>query len=342
MGKLRVVVIVDRWEPPEDAAAAASEKTPLTRTLDKKEVEDEVSEALGKLGHDASLHVLDGSLKSLHALARMECDLIFNLAESFAGNDTADYCIAAYLELIDKRFTGSGSHGLLYGQDKAVAKKILEFHGIHTPVFARSYRGRLDFSHDLEFPVIVKPAREDGSIGIEFNAVVSSIRELMERIDWLHSNFDSPVLIEEYVDGREMYVGVIGNDNPTALPVVELDLSKLPEGRPRIAGAEVKWGKGTRAYKDTKSAVAEDLSEETAASLQQTAVAVFQSLELRDYARIDMRLRPDGRVAVIEANPNPWLASKAEFAMAARKAGRTYNQLIEEITGLAMGRYGDG
>ena len=270
----------------------------------------------------------------------MECDLVFNLAESFAGNDTADYSIAAYLELVDKRITGAGSHGLLYAQDKAVAKKILEFHGLHTPVFARSFRGRLDFSHDLEFPVIVKPAREDGSIGIEFNAVVSSIRELMERIDWLHANFDSPVLIEEYVEGREMYVGVLGNDNPVALPVVELDLSKLPEGTPRIAGAEVKWGKGTAAYSDTKSAIAEDLPEETATLLQTTAVAVFQALELRDYARIDMRLRPDGRVAVIEANPNPWLASKAEFAMAARKSGRTYTQLIGEIVDLALARYG--
>ena len=340
MSKLHVVVLYDRWEEPEDSAAASSDKAPLTRTLDKKEVEDEVADALGKLGHDAPLHVLDGSLKGLHALARMECDLIFNLAESFAGNDTADYCIAAYLELLEKRFTGSGSHGLLFAQDKAVAKKILEFHGIHTPVFARSYRGRLDFSHDLEFPVIVKPAREDGSIGIEFNAVVSSIRELMERIDWLHTNFDSPVLIEEYVEGREIYVGVIGNDNPTALPPVELDLSKLPEGTPRIAGAEVKWGKGTSAYRDTKSAVAEDLPEETVTLLQTTAIAAYQALELRDYARIDMRLRPDDRVAVIEANPNPWLASKAEFVMASRKSGRTYTQLIEEIVSLALARYG--
>jgi D-alanine-D-alanine ligase len=339
VSKLNIVVLYDRWEEPQDPGAPASDRTPLTRTLDKKEVEDEVAEALGKLGHDATLHVLDGSTKSLHALARLDCDLVFNLAESFAGNDTADHCIAAYLELIGKHFTGSGSHGLLYAQDKGVAKKILEFHGIHTPVFARSYRGRLDFSHDLEFPVIVKPAREDGSIGIEFNAVVSSIRELMERIDWLHANFDSPVLIEEYVEGREMYVGVIGNDNATALPIIELDLSKLPEGRPRIAGAEVKWGKGTRAYKDTKSAVAEDLPEETAALLQQTAVAVYQALDLHDYARIDMRLRPDGRVAVIEANPNPWLASKSEFALAARKAGRTYTQLIEEIVDVALGRY---
>jgi D-alanine-D-alanine ligase len=341
VGKLHIVVLFDRWEEPDDAAGGAgSDKAPLTRTLDKKEVEDEVAETLGKLGHDATLHVLDGSTKSLHAVARMECDLIFNLAESFGGNDTADYCIAAYLELLDRRITGSGSHGLLYGQDKAFAKKILAFHGIDTPVFARSYRGRLDFSHDLQFPVIVKPAREDGSIGIEFSSVVSSIRELMERIDWLHANFDSPVLIEEYVEGREMYVGVIGNDNPVALPVIELDLSKLPEGRPRIAGAEVKWGKGTRAYRDTKSAVADDLPEDVSALLQQTAVAVFQSLELRDYARIDMRLRPDGRVTVIEANPNPWLASKAEFAMAARKSGRNYTQLIEEIVDLALARYG--
>jgi D-alanine-D-alanine ligase len=338
MGKLNVVVLYDRWDEPEQESAS-SEKAPLTRTLDKKEVEHEVAETLNKLGHEASLHVLDGSIRSLHAIARLECDLLFNLAESFGGNDTADYCIAAYLELLDKRFTGSGSHGLLYGQDKAAAKKILEFHGIHTPVFARSFRGRLDFSHDLEFPVIVKPAREDGSIGIEFSSVVSSIRELMERIDWLHANFDSPVLIEEFVEGRELYVGVLGNEHPEALPAIELDLSKLPEGTPRIAGAEVKWGKGTRAYRDTKSAIADGLPDETAALLQQTAIAVYQALELRDYARIDMRLRPDGRVAVIEANPNPWLASKAEFAMAARKSGRNYTQLIEEILDLAMARY---
>jgi D-alanine-D-alanine ligase len=339
LGKLKVAVLYDPWEAP-DQPAATSETAPLTRTLDKKEVEDEVVSALAKLGHDADLYVLDGTIKGLHGLAKLDGDLIFNLSESFAGNDTADYCIAAYLELLGKRFTGSGSHGLLYAQDKALAKKILAFHGIHTPVFAHSFRGRLDCSDDLSFPVIVKPAREDGSIGIEFDAVVNSIRELMERIDWLHANFNSPVLIEEYVEGRELYVGVLGNDKPVALPPIELDLSKLPAGTPRIAAAEVKWGKGTVAYRDTKSAVAEDLPEEVAALMQTTAVSVFQALELRDYARIDMRLRPDGRVAVIEANPNPWLTSKAEFAMAARRAGRTYTQLVGEIIDLALARYG--
>src|SRR5215813_1294634 len=340
MGKLKVVVIYDRILVDEDEEGVANDKAPVVRTLDKKEVEEEVAEALTKLGHEPVLYEVDGTLKSLLGLSRVDCDVVFNLCESFNGDDTADFKIAAYLELIGRKYTGSGTHGLMLAQDKAIAKKIFAFHGIHTPTFAKSFRGRLDFSHDLEFPVIVKPAREDGSIGIEFNAVVNSIRELMERIDWLHANFDSPVLIEEYVEGREMYVGVLGNGNPEALPVVELDLSRLPEGTPRIAGAEVKWGKGTAAYRDTKSAVAENLPEETIASLQQTAVAVFQALELRDYARIDMRLRPDGRVAVIEANPNPWLASKAEFVMAARKSGRTYTQLIGEIVEVALARYG--
>jgi D-alanine-D-alanine ligase len=338
MAKHTIIVLYDRVLVDEEDTSAPGDKAPVTRTLDKKEVEEEVAEALTRLGHEAVMHELDGTPKSLLALARMECDLVFNLTESFADDDTADFKIAGFLELIGKKYTGSGTHGLMLAQDKAIAKKIFAFHGIHTPVFAKSFRGRLDFSHDLQFPVIVKPAREDGSIGIEFSAVVSSIRELMERMDWLHANFDSPVLIEEYIDGREMYVGVLGNDKPEALPVIELDLSKLPEGTPRIAAAEVKWGKGTRAYRDTKSVVATDLPDETVASLQQTAVAAYQALELRDYGRVDMRLQPDGRVQVIEVNPNPWLSSRAELAMAARKSGRTYPQLVEEIVALAMAR----
>ena len=339
MSKLKIIVLYDRvLVDDSEEQATSNEKSPVTRTLDKKEVEEEVADALTKLGHEPMMHELDGTPKSLLALARMECDLVFNLTESFAGDDTADFKIAGFLELIGKNYTGSGTHGLMMAQDKALAKKIFQFHGVHTPVFARSYRGRLDFSHDLHFPVIVKPAREDGSIGIEFSAVVNSIRELMERIDWLHANFDSPVLIEEYIEGREMYVGVIGNDKPEALPVVELDLSKLPDGTPRIASAEVKWGKGTKAYRDTKSAIATDLPEEAVAVLQQTAVAAYQALELRDYGRVDMRLQPNGRATVIEVNPNPWLSSKAEFAMAARKSGRTYPQLVEEIVELAIAR----
>jgi D-alanine-D-alanine ligase len=339
MGKLKIVVLYDRVLVDEsEESTAAADKSPVTRPLDKKEVEEEVAEVLGKLGHEVVMHEVDGTTKSLLALARIDCDLVFNLCESFADDDTADFKIAAFLELLGRKYTGTGTHGLMLAQDKAIAKKIFAFHGIHTPVFAKSFRGRLDFSHDLHFPVIVKPAREDGSIGIEFSAVVRSIRELMERMDWLHQHFDSPVLIEEYVEGREMYVGILGNDKPEALPIVELDLSKLPEGTPRIAAAEVKWGKGTKAYRDTKSLFPTDLSDETVAQLQQTAIAAYQALELRDYGRVDMRLQADGRVHVIEVNPNPWLSSRAELTMAARKSGRTYPQLVEEIVELAMTR----
>ena len=338
MSKLKVAVLFDRVLVEEGDASASDDKAPVTRTLDKKEVEDEVADVLTRQGHEPVMVELDGTSKSLLALARLDCDLVFNLTESFGDDDTADFKIAGFLELLGKRYTGSGTHGLMLAQDKAIAKKIFAFHGIRTPVFAKSFRGRLDFSHDLHFPVIVKPAREDGSIGIEFSAVVSSIKELMERIDWLHQHFDSPVLIEEYVEGRELYVGVLGNDKPEALPIIELDLSKLPEGTPRIAAAEVKWGKGTDAYRDTKSVIPTDLPEETVAAAQRTAVAAYQALELRDYGRVDMRLQSDGTVQVIEVNPNPWLSSRAELAMAARKAGRTYPQLVMEIVNLALGR----
>ncbi len=338
MSVLKVAVLFDRVLVEEEESPATTERVPVTRTLDRKEVEDEVAEVLSRQGHQPELVELDGSVRSLQALAKLNCDLVFNLTESFGEDDTADFKIAGYLELLGLRYTGAGTHGLLLAQDKAIAKKIFAFHGIRTPVFARSYRGRLDFSHDLSFPVIVKPAREDGSIGIEFGAVVTSIRELMERIDWLHQHFDSPVLIEEYIEGRELYVGVLGNDKPEALPIVELDLSKLPEGTPRIAGAEVKWGKGTRAYRDTKSVIPTDLPEDTVALVQRTAVAAYQALELRDYGRVDMRVTPDGAVHVIEVNPNPWLSSRAELAMAARRAGRTYGQLVMEIVDLALAR----
>jgi len=337
MAKLRVAVLYDVW----DDGAEAEEEEPKGRGRKKPEKEDrqEVHEALKALGHSPFYVELDGTAESLTALANTECDLVFNLTESWAGDDTKDINLAAYLDLIHKKYTGAGPGGLHLAQNKSLAKKIFAFHGIRTPYFASVHRGRLDWSHDLQFPVIVKPAREDGSIGITFNALCESIKDLMERIHDLGEQFDSPVLIEEYIDGREMYVGVLGNGEPEALPVVELDLSRLPEGTPKIAGSEVKWEKGTVAYKVTKSILPTDLSEETTAVLQQTAVQAYRALELRDYGRIDMRLAADGKVYVLEVNPNPWLHSSAELAMAAKKSGRNYEELIGQIVDLALSRY---
>jgi D-alanine-D-alanine ligase len=340
--KLKVAILYDLWEedepepPPADKAAG---RKPGRKKKKPKEDREQIFDALTKLGHEPAYQVVDGRNQSLLAVARCEADLVFNLTESYAGDDTKDMNLAAYLDLLGCAYTGAGPHALYLAQDKALAKKIFAFHGIKTPYFATSYRGKLDHSHDISFPLIVKPTSEDGSIGIDKSSVVGSVKELMEKIHYIHEEFDSPALIEEYIEGREMYAAVLGNESPEALPLVELDLSRLPEGTPRIAGKEVKWDKETEAYKMTKSAPVEDLDEETTKRLSDTALAAYQALKLRDYGRIDMRLTDKGEVFVIEANPNPWLASSAEFAMAARKSGRSYTQLIGEIVDLARGRY---
>ena len=335
----KVAVLYDAWE--DEAPEPAPEKPPRKPKKKKKEKHDreEIFEALGKLGYEPFYQVLDGKNQSLAAVARAEADLIFNLTESYAGDDTKDMNIAAYLDLLGRAYTGAGPHALYLAQDKALAKKIFAFHGIKTPYFATSYRGKLDHSHDIEFPLIVKPTSEDGSIGIDASSVVTSVKELMEKIHYIQEEFDSPALIEEYIEGREIYASILGNENAEVLPLVELDLSKLPEGTPRIAGTDVKWEKETEAYKVTKAAPVEDLVEATVKRLSDTALAAYQALKLRDYGRIDMRLSKKGEVFVIEANPNPWLSTSAEFVMAARKAGRSYTQLIGEIVDLARSRY---
>ena len=336
MAKLRIGVLYDYWWD-EDEERVEGERPK------KKSPDDDVQavyEALRKAGHNPVFVRIDGTRESLIELARSQTDLLFNLTESFAGDDGQDTNLAGYLELLGRRFTGSGSSGLYLAQDKNLAKKIFTFHGIHTPYFSTVYRGRTEHSHDIQFPVIVKPAREDGSIGIQFGAVCNSIKELMERIDYIHAEFDSPALIEEYIEGRELYVGVLGNDKPEALPVVELDLSKLPEGTPKIAGTEVKWEEGTEIYRRTQPFFPDDLDEEVEAEIKQTAIAAYQALRLRDYGRIDIRLDGEGNAHVIEVNPNPWLLSTAEFAKAGKKSGRQHCQLIGEIVDLAMSRYG--
>jgi D-alanine-D-alanine ligase len=339
MPKYRIGVLYDVWwvEEPEESAPETKRKRKAPKK--EKEVHQEVYEALKEGGHNPIYLTVEGDDETLLHLAETKTDLLFNLTESYAGDDSKDMHIAAYLELLGRRYTGAGPHGLFLAQDKALAKKIFAFHGIRTPYFATVYRGRVDWSHDINFPVIVKPLREDGSIGIGFASVVESIKDLMERIEEIHTQFDTSALIEEYIEGREIYVGVIGNEKPEALPLVELDLSHIPAGTPRIAGTEVKWEKGTQVYEKSKPFFPEDLSEEVTRRIQETALAAYQALQLRDYGRIDVRLAEDGTAHVLEVNPNCWLSKKAEFAMAAKKAGRSYEALVNEIAELAMARY---
>jgi D-alanine-D-alanine ligase len=316
-GRIKIAVL---YEPSDNTGSPEEKGKPLDR--------DEVAGALRKCGHEPFFHELtdEGSLMELR---RTKADLVFNMTESFAGDDSKEAHVAAFLELLGLRYTGASPQALFLAQDKTVAKKIFDFHEIRTPRFASSYKGKLEHMDDLEFPLIVKPASEDGSVGIDSGAVVHSVKELMERIAQIQEKFDCAALIEEYVEGRELYVGVLGNDKPAA----------LPKGMPKIAGQEVKWAKGTKAYEVTKSGAAKGLDEETTKQLQDTALQVYSALKLRDYGRVDMRLDKKGRVYVIEANPNPWLAPEAELAMGAGLAGRSYVELIGQIVELALARY---
>jgi D-alanine-D-alanine ligase len=345
---LKIAILYDTWDDGAEEPTAQVEEVPRPRRAKKRKTKrtrrpkldrEEIFDALTKLEHEPSYLVLDGHDQSLLAVARCNADLIFNLTESYAGDDTKDMNLAAYLELLEKPYTGADPHALYLAQDKSLAKKVFAFHKIRTPFFAVSYKGRVDHAHDIEFPLIVKPMSEDGSIGIDASSVVESVKELMEKIHDIHEQFDSPALIEEYIEGREIYAAILGEEKPEALPLVELDLSKLPEGTPRIAGADVKWEKDSDAYKKTRTQVVEDLDEKTTERLQERAVAAYQALKLRDYGRVDMRLTPKGEIYVLEVNPNPWLSSGAEFAMAARKSGRTYTDLMRDIVDLAMARY---
>jgi D-alanine-D-alanine ligase len=300
---------------------------------------EQVAEALRANGYDCFLHEVRDEA-SLLALAKTDADLVFNMLEAYAGDDAREPQVAGFLDLLELRYTGAGPQALFLAQDKPLAKKIFDFHGIRTPRFASSYRGKLDHVDDLEFPLIVKPASEDGSVGIDAGAVVRGLRELMERISMIQEKFDSPALIEEYIEGRELYVGVLGNEKAIALPIVEMDLSKLPEGTPKIAGAEVKWEEDTEAYKTTWPFFPDDLDEDVIKRVQDTALQAFQALQLRDYGRIDFRLAKDGTIHVLEVNPNPYLLASSELALAAKKSGRSYTELIQEITELALARYG--
>jgi len=346
--QLKIAVLYDDWQDPAWAETVEEEVVPKKKRCSKqkkekkKELEDreEISQALDKLGHEPFYHVLDGNSQSLLALAKCGADLVFNLTESYAGDDTKDTNIAAYLDLLGLPYTGAGPHACLLAQDKALAKKLFAFHGIRSPYFATSYRGKIDHAHDIKFPLIVKPLWEDGSIGIDAGAVVDSIKEMMERIEYIQDEFDCPALIEEYIEGREIYGAILGSyEYAESLPLVELDLSKLPKGTPKIASYDVKFEKDTDAHKLTKSAIVQGLDEETTNKLTDTALAAYRAVKLRDYGRVDMRLSPNGDVYVIEANPNPWLASQHEFAMAAKESGRPYTKLIGEIVDLALRRY---
>jgi len=317
----------------------------------KDAVDGEEDPVLGQIegalhggGHETRRVMVDNVVEPVvSALTSDRPDLVINLAESFAGKSALESNVAALLNLIDLRYTGSSPAGLLVAGDKTLSKKVLQFHGINTPEFATVYRGAVDWAGDVKFPLIMKPPQEDASLGITHKSVVRDVRELLEKIGELQTEYQSPALAEEFIEGREFYVGVLGNQNARALPIIELDFSKFPADKPRIASWAAKWGddgdeKGAE-FAGTESIFPDDLPDELRDRMQKVAVEAFHALRLRDYARIDMRVTDEGEVFIIEVNPNCYLEAKSEFARAAERDGIPYDALIGQIVELASARY---
>ena len=340
MEKLKVTILYDSVEDEETERGA------------DRPVYKEVAQVLDKRGHQVKTLAAEANVRGLVTLIEKDdSDLIFNLCESLGGVDMHAINVASMLELLGKPFTGTGSFGLMLAQDKAFAKKIYSFHGIQYPKFSTMDAGQVEWSDELQFPLFVKPANTDSSIGIDDKSLVKNIKELMERISYIHTEIHSPVLIEEFIDGRELFITVLGNEKMEALPIIEWDFSQVKNGA-KFATAEAKWDKESEGYR-APEIFPEDIPEPVYKRIQAAAVDACKALRMLDYGRVDMRLRRRERADdaprdadaldgwdfyIIEVNPNPYLEQKAEVAMAARKHGLNYPDLIERIMELALKR----
>jgi D-alanine-D-alanine ligase len=304
-------------------------------------VVDQVAAALREGGHRVSvLGVHDDVRKIISGLSRRQPDLVFNLLETFARKRfLGDVAVAGLLELLDVPYTGGGSGELYIRHDKGLAKKLLAWEGILFPHFAVfSEDDDLETGGNLRMPLFVKPLRNDASIGISTQSLVDNTKDLLERIVDIQKKCKDAALVEEYINGREFYVGILGNRNPTVLPPIEMDFSGLPAGAPHVLDVKAKWAKRSPEYKGTE-AVLPELPDELRAKLQKVSLDAYQALRVRDYGRVDLRLTETNDIYVIEVNASCYLEKESEFAAAAAANGIDYTRLINEIAQLAIERF---
>jgi len=331
--KSKIVVLFDTdGDPP-----ANQDYSKQLQTSD--EAEFDIARALLERGHVVHpVGVRDRLDPLIEALRNDACDIVFNATEGFGGRAALDYAIAGVLEMFRASYTGTSPEGLILTRDKALTKKVLLYHGLRVPNFCVYLRGLvMQRPSDLRFPLIVKPLSEDASIGIAQASVVKDDENLRERVEFLHSRLGCDVIVEELIVGREIYLGVVGNDPPKPLPPVEMIFENLPE-ESRIATFKAKWSAKYRKTKGIKNVMARDLAKDVLARLCDVAVRAYKALRLRDYARIDVRLAPDNEVYVLEANPNPFIAREEDLPNAAQEAGITYPEFIETIAECALKR----
>lgn len=303
-------------------------------------VVDQVAAALRQGGHKVSIFGVHGDVKKMiSGLSRRKPDLVFNLMEMFGRNVFGDVGVAGLLSLLGLPYTGGGAGECYLQQDKGLAKKLLAFDGIHYPNYAVfSMDSDLETGGQLRMPLFVKPLRTDGSIGISSKGLFHDPKELMKRVVEIHEKVHDSALAEEYIEGREFYVGVLGNHEPQAFPPIEMDFSGLPEGAPRVLDAKAKWDEKSTEYKGTKAVLA-DIPDELRAKLHKVALDAYRALRVRDYGRIDLRLTETNEVYVLEVNASCYLEKGSEFATAAAASGLDYPGLINRIVDLAYQRH---
>jgi D-alanine-D-alanine ligase len=303
-------------------------------------VVDQVAAALKKNKHKVSILAIHGDVNKLRTgLLRRKPELVFNLMETFGSNQLGAVGVVGLLDLLGVPYTGGGPGEFYIQEDKGLTKKLLSFDGIKYPEFAVfSQDAELETGGHLHMPLFVKPLRMDASIGISRKSLVHSTKEMIERVTNIHKTVHDAALVEEYIEGREFYVGVLGNQEPQAFPAIEMDFSGMPEGMAHVLDSKAKWDEKSAEYKGTKAVLA-DIPDEVHARLQKVAVDAYRALRVRDYGRIDMRLTPTGEVYVIEVNASCYLEQTGEFAVSAEAGGVDYPSLINRIADLAVERH---
>jgi D-alanine-D-alanine ligase len=319
------------------ARAAEPDETFSPKVL--KEQEDKPTEAdvlrcLSRLGHEVdTLPVFDNVMAIVEKLRSFGPDVVFNLSESFYHDRAHEPNIPALLSLMKMRYTGAGPEALLLCKDKALAKKLLAYHRVRVARFVVSHRGRpLRRLHRFVFPAFVKPVGEESSDGISRASFARDEGEAIERARFVHEKFGSDALIEEYVEGRELYVSVLGNHRLTVFPPRELFFNEVPDDVPKFATFKAKWDDAYRKKWGIKNGpAAPDLPEPTTEELRRIARKVYRVLKIRGLGRVDFRLKRDGELVVLEANPNPSLAREDDFAQSAASSGLEYDALIQRV-----------
>src|SRR6266481_3233232 len=333
VNKLRVVALVHRHLiPPEKV----EEGTDLTAVPWRTEYD--VVSTLTAMGHEVQPLAVHDDLRDLRrAVTDWKPHIAFNLLEGFDDIVIFDQNVVSHLELLKLPYTGCNPRGLLLARDKSLSKKLLAYHRISVPESEVFRVGRpVRRSKRLTFPLMVKSLTQEASIGISQASVVDSDEKFKERVAFIHQSIGTAAIVEQYIEGRELYVGIIGNQALQALPVWELFFTNMPEGSKRIATDRVKWSVKYQKKYGIDSGGARELAEGKAEGIQHLCKRAFRALELSGYARIDLRLEDNGNVWVLEANPNPQIARGEDFAASAEKVGLTHETVLQRIINLGL------